>query len=92
MLNNRENIKDCDMWENIISDVIHQELMPNKCGSWFLCCYLYIQETITHCMPDFNSFLQAFYNVFVDIVNNQELLLIDAIVSSFSQYYHQDIE
>lgn len=79
-----DTLKNRSEWENYISNIIHNQLIPQKSGGWLVICYQEINNNITHCRPDFREFMCAFYSVFADIVNNGEYCLSDAIIASFT--------
>ena len=81
------DLADREKWEDFISKVIHEDLIPNKYGGWFIICYEQLKEKITHVNPNFREYYCAYYNVLADIVNNGEYCLNFAMILSFTNYW-----
>lgn len=86
------SLKERERWEEFISKVIHEQLIPKEQGGWFLICYQQLKEDVTKIVyPDFREYYCAYYSVLADFINNREGCLTFAMIVSFSDYWPYEI-
>lgn len=71
--NNKDPFKDSDKWEDYLYDYIINRLIPyekenNVNIKWFAAAHARLQTEITAIAPDFKTFYDTYYRIFLRLI------------------------